>query len=289
MADPHDRREIFRGILLIVLAASMFGAVDGIGKILAQTQSVGQIVWARYALGFPLLLATTRPAVWSQLFSTRRPLLQIVRGLTPLAVSGGMVLGVRYLPLAEATVVLFAGPFLVVALSPSLLGEQVRTSSWIAVVVGFIAVVIVSRPGFSDLSKYTAFPLLAAVFQAFLQLITRRLGVLGEKAPTTLAWTLLVGGLASTPVASATWAPTTPTAWLLMIALGTVFGASQLLQIRAYTHAPAGLLAPFNYIQIISAVIFGMVVFGDVPDVWTLIGVVMIIGAGVYVVRKRAR
>ncbi len=288
MTDPQERREVLRGILLLVLSASLFGAVDGLSKILADTQSVGQIVWARYALAIPVLLASIRPAGWVSLFRTSRPKLQIARGLTPLVISVAMVLGVRYLPLAEATVILFAGPFFVVALSVPFLGERVRPASWIGVIVGFLAVLIVARPGFSDLSKYALFPLLGAAFFALLQLITRRLGAAGEKPTTTLAWTLAVGGLASTPFVAANWVPVTPTAWLLMIALGVVFGVSQLLMIRAFAYAPAGVLAPFNYVQIISAVIFGMIVFGDVPDAWTFLGIAMIIGAGIYVVKSRA-
>jgi drug/metabolite transporter (DMT)-like permease len=199
-----------------------------------------------------------------------------------------MVIGVRYMPLADTTVILFAGPFFVVALSAPVLKERVRAASWIGVSIGFLAVLLVARPGFNELSKYAVFPLIAAVFYALLQLITRQLGASGEKATTTLAWTLLVGGIAVTPVAIATWVPVTPTAWLLMIALGTVFGIAQLLMARAFTHASANVLAPFNYVQIISAVIFGVLVFGDVPDVWTFVGIFMIIGAGIYVARSRA-
>src|SRR5436190_10931881 len=130
MVDPKERRQLLRGILLLVTASAVFAAVDGFSKILAETQSVGQIVWARYALSLPVLLAATPPSKWAGLFRTRRPLMQIARGLTPLVISVGMVLGVRYLPLADATVLLFAGPFILVALVP-LLGERVHPSSWI--------------------------------------------------------------------------------------------------------------------------------------------------------------
>ena len=287
MSDSHDRRELLRGILLLVTAASLFGGVDAFSKALAQTQSVGQIVWARYALAIPVLLIAVRPSEWPNLFRTSRPLLQIARGLTPLAVSGGMVLGVRYLPLADATVLLFAGPFIVVALSAPFLGERVHAANWIGAVVGFLAVLLVARPGFGELSKYAVFPLVAAIFYALLQLITRRLAVYGERPTVTLAWTLAVGAVFSTPVAAFTWAPTTPTEFLLMVGLGTIFGMSQLLMIRALTHAPANVLAPFNYVQIISAAIIGTVAFGDVPDMWTLIGILMIIAVGIYVVRSR--
>ena len=282
------RREVLLGITLLVISASIFAVVDGLSKILADDQSVAQIVWSRYALALPVLFAMTRPSEWTNLFRTKRPMLQIARGLTPLIISVTMVLGVRYLPLAEATVILFAGPFFVVALSAPFLGERVGLASWIGVIVGFIAVVIVARPGLSEVSTYALYPLIGAVFFAILQLITRHLGALGEKPTTTLAWTLLVGGIASTPVAAFTWAPVSPTAWMHMIGLGLVFGVSQLLMIRALVHAPAGVLAPFNYVQIIAAVIFGMIVFGDVPDVWTFLGIALIIAAGIYVVRSRA-
>ena len=133
------------------------------------------------------------------LFRTRRPGLQVLRGLAPLVVSVGMVLGVHYLPLAEATVILFAAPFLVAALSVPLLGERVHASTWIAVAIGFAAVLIVARPGVSELSLFALFPLIGAVFYAALQLITRQLAAAGERAETTLAWTLLTGIVVSSP------------------------------------------------------------------------------------------
>ncbi len=287
MSESAERREVLRGILLFVIAAGFFGTVDGFSKLLADTQSVGQIMWARYALALPVLLAAMPPRDWMGTFRTARPGLQILRGVTPLTVSVGMILGVRYLPLADATAILFAGPFLVVALSAPLLGERVGPASWIGVTAGFLGVLIVARPGFGELSQYTIFPALAAVFYGLLQLVTRRLGAVGERPTTTLAWSLLVGSVVSTPLAIVTWAPVSATAWVYMVALGLVFGVSQLLLIRAFTHAPAGTLAPFTYFQIVSAAGFGLAVFGDVPDFWTLVGIVLIVSAGVYVVKRR--
>lgn len=285
MAGEHDARERLRGIALLVVSASLFAVVDGLSKILADTQSVGQIVWARYAFALPVLIASTPLTEWSSLFKTGRPLDQIIRGVVPLVIGGAMVLAVHDLPLAEATVILYAGPFLVVAVSGPFLGERVRLSSWIGVCVGFAAVLIVSRPGLSELSRYTAFPLVAAVFYALFHLFTRRLGAAGEAPHTTMAWTLAIGGLVATPFAVWRWAPASGTAWLLMISLGIVFGFAQILTIRAFIHAPANVLTPFSYAQIIAATIFGILVFGAVPDLWTLLGIAMIIGAGAYVVR----
>ena len=287
MAAPGDTPEKLRGIVYIVLSASMFGCVDGISKILAETQSVGQIVWARYALALVVLVVSTPRTLWPSLFRTARPGFQIGRGLMPLAVSSTMVLAVRYLPLAEATVLLFLSPFLIVALSAPLLGERVHPASWIGVVIGFAAVLVVARPGFGDVSPAIAFPLAAALFFALFQLVTRRLAATGELAQTTLAWTLATGAVVATPIALATWEPVSFDAWLLMIGLGIVFGLAQAFMVRAYVHAPAAVLAPFGYAQIIAAIIFGVVVLDAVPDGWTFLGVAMIIGAGVYVARSR--
>ena len=287
MLDGQPNRDRLRGIILLVVSVSLFGAVDGISKMLADTQSLGQIVLARYALAVPVLLATTPPTNWARLFQTTRPGLQILRAIAPLIIGGAMVLAVRYLPLADATAILFAGPFLVVALSAPMLGERVRVASWIGVIVGFTAVLVVARPGFGEVSQYTAFPLIAAVFYALFQLMTRRLGAAGEDPNTTLAWTLATGLMVAVPFAILTWAPASPTTWLLMIALGLVFGAAQALMARAFVHAPANVLTPFSYAQIIAATIFGVVVFGAVPDPGTLLGIAMIIVAGVYVVRSQ--
>ncbi len=271
----------------MVLGASLFAGVDAISKILAETQSVGQIVWARYALALPVLFLTTFPADWPRLYVTRRPAMQVLRGVTPLGISGTMVMAVHYLPLAEATVVLFAAPFLIVALSQPFLGEPIKPASWIGVAVGFAAVLLVARPGFGSVSSYALFPLAAAVLFAAYQLFTRRLGAAGERPSTTLAWTLTMGSLVATPVALLTWQPAAPRAWLLMVALGTVFGIAQSLIIRAYAHAPAGLLAPFSYAQVVAAAVVGTIVFDAIPDTWTVVGIAMIVAAGVYVGRVK--
>jgi drug/metabolite transporter (DMT)-like permease len=232
------------------------------------------------------MLATTAPGNWRSMFRTKRPGLQIVRAFAPLIIGGTMVIGVRYLPLAEATVILFAGPFIVVALSGKLLGEKVGRASWIGVAIGFLAVLIVARPGFGALSVYSVFPLAGAFFYAAFQLLTRQLAAAGEDPTTTLAWTVTIGLIVTAPLAFIMWQPVSTQAWIVFFAMSLVFGASQLLLARAFTYAPANVLSPFSYVQIIAATAFGYIAFGDVPDVWTIIGIVMIIGAGVYIMRS---
>lgn len=283
--QSHSRRETLKGILLLVASVSLFGVVDGLSKVLVETQSFGQIMLARYGLALPLLYVVSGFPKPAALFRSARPGTQILRAIAPLIIGGAMVFAVRYLPLAEATVILFAGPFLVVALSGPLLGERVGMASWIGVVLGFIAVFMVARPGFSDVSVYAVFPLVAALFYAVFQMLTRHLSAAAEKTETTLAWTLAIGLAVSAPLAAAEWVPVSATAWLLAIVLSIVFAAGQLLLVRAYDHAAANILAPFSYVQIIAATIFGLLAFGDMPDLWTLLGIALIIAAGVYVMR----
>ena len=272
-----------RGILFLIASVSCFGAVDGLSKMLIDTQSFGQIMLARYVPAIAGLLLFTGPRNWGSLFKTRMPGLQIARGLTPLIVGGLMVFAVRYLPLAEATVILFAGPFFVVALSGWMLGERVGAASWIGVALGFAAVLIVARPGFDALSQYTVFPLAAAVFYALLQLLSRQLGNASETATTTVAWTLLVGCVMCAPLAIMDWRTPSETAWILFFCLGVGFGLAQYFLARAFAIAPANVLAPFTYFQVVSAAIFGLVVFHDIPDLWTFIGMALILAAGAYV------
>ncbi|MBL8905112.1 MAG: DMT family transporter [Rhizobiales bacterium] len=283
--QSHSRRETLKGILLLVASVSLFGVVDGLSKVLVETQSFGQIMLARYGLALPLFYVVSGFPKPAALFRSARPGTQILRAIAPLIIGGAMVFAVRYLPLAEATVILFAGPFLVVALSGPLLGERVGMASWIGVVLGFIAVFMVARPGFSDVSVYAVFPLVAALFYAVFQMLTRHLSAAAEKTETTLAWTLAIGLAVSVPLAAAEWVPVSATAWLLAIVLSIVFAAGQLLLVRAYDHAAANILAPFSYVQIIAATVFGLLAFGDMPDLWTLLGIALIIIAGVYVMR----
>lgn len=287
--EKETQRNSLRGIILLVISVSLLGVVDGISKLLTETLSIGQIMLARYAMAVPVLLALTPPRTWPGLMSTSRPGLHFVRALAPPIISCAMILGVRNLPLADATAILFAGPFLVVILSNRLLGERVRLASWIGVVVGFAAVLIVARPGIGELSRFTVFPLIGAVFYALFQLLTRRLGAAGEDPNSMLAWVLAVGLAIGVPWAAMTWVEVGPVAWLLMAALGTIFGVAQALMARAFVYAPANVLTPFSYTQIITAAIFGMVVFGDVPDGMTLLGIAMIICAGAYITIHQSR
>lgn len=274
------------GIVLLSLGVTLFGIVDGVSKFLVEDLSFGQIILGRYAFALPVLLLAAPPREWKYLLRTGALGQQILRGLMPLIVGGLMLSALGFMPLAEATVILFAAPFIVLVLSGWLLGETVDGPVWIAVAVGFLAVLLVARPGLAGLSWYAILPAAAAFFYALLQLISRRLGSAGEPPIVSVAWTLLVGIAVSLPFAIYDWRSPSPAQWGLLLLLGLCMGGAQLLLAKAFAMAPANLLTPFTYVQILAAIIFGIAVFGDIPDLPTTVGILMIIGAGLYVFRR---
>jgi drug/metabolite transporter (DMT)-like permease len=275
-----------RPILLLALGVTMFGVMDGLGKLLAAEHSVTQIVWARYAFALPVVLSMRRPGTWPALLRCERPALQAARGLLPLLASVAVILGLSTLPLADFTAISFASPLLVVALSVPLLKERISLDSWLGVVCGFTGVLVIVRPGMEAIAWAAIFPLATAAFFALYQLLTRLVSR-NDDPTVTLAWTISVGLVLTTLLLPFDWWWVDRASWILLALSGLLFGIGQFLLIQAYSMAPAAVLAPFTYVQILAATLFGVLVFHAVPDLWTLLGTGLIIFAGLYVVRPR--
>lgn len=276
-----------KAILLLALAMSAFGVMDGLGKLLAADYSVAQVIWARYAFAVPVILAVAGPGSWRGLLKSGRPSLQACRALLPLLSSVTVVLGLTMMPLADFTAISFAAPLVVVALSAPLLGERISVHSWMGVACGFVGVLVIVRPGAGTLAWAAFFPLATALMFAVYQLMTRLVSR-GDEPIATLGWTILVGLLLAMPFLPIGWRDVAAVDWLLLGLSGILFGLGHFLLIRAFAMAPAAVLTPFTYVQIVAAIAFGVVVFGDVPDRWTLIGTALIIVAGIYVLRRQA-
>ena len=274
-------------ILLVALGVTFFAIIDSLAKHLEPDYSVAQIVWARYVFAVPVILAFARPSTWPSLLSSRQMAMQIGRGLLPLLASVVVVFGLAKIPLAEFTAISFAAPLLVVALSAPLLKERITIHSWIGVLLGFLGVIVIVRPGGGVISWAAIYPLALALFFALYQ-ITTRLVSRGDAPMVTLAWTIAVGLVLTTPLLPFAWRPVSGNGWLLLILSGIFFGLSHLVLIRAFSMAPAAVLTPFTYAQIIAATLLGVVVFGDVPDAWAVAGMALIALAGLYVLRRQA-
>ena len=281
-----ERSTALLGVILVMAGVTLFAVVDAAGKVLSEQHSVVQIVWARYAFAVPVLLATTPRSLWRTLFRVQQPLVQAGRGLMPVLASFAVVMGLKLLPLAEVTALTFASPLVVVALAGPLLRERSSIHDWIGVIVGFIGILVIVRPGGDAVAWAAVFPLACAFCFALFQLATRLVGR-HDQPTATLAWTIAVGLVVTTPLLLVDWRPVAAAEWALMVLSGLAFGGAQLLLIRAFRLAPAAVLTPFTYAQIIPAVLLGLVLFGAVPGIWAVVGTAILIAAGIYVVRRR--
>ncbi len=276
-----------KGILLYIPAMAIVPLMDGIAKHLSTEMSVMQVSWARYfahfAILLPIILIKHRPA---QLIPSQ-PILQLVRGGLLLVSTVCFFWAISLMPLADALAIVFVSPLVVTALSPWLLGETVGLRRWSAVVVGFIGACIIIRPGPEMFSSGALLALAAGTLYALYLIATRRLA--GSAPPMiTLFYTALVGALLLSLIVPFTW--TTPNleqiGW--MASLGLIAAVGHFLVIKAFQMAPASLLAPYGYSEIVMATVVGYLIFGDFPDYWSWIGVSIVIASGIYVsIRER--
>lgn len=280
---------IVRGILLMMLAGFLFVVMDSTAKYLSGSYPVTQIVWARYIfhlLTLPLLIGR---GSWLAVLATRRLGLQLLRSLMLLGSTFFFFLAVKFIPLATATAIGFVGPLLVTALSVPFLKEKVGPRRWAAVIIGFGAVVIIIRPGAELLHWAVFLPLLVAACFAIYQITTRILSAT-DSSLTTLFYSATAGAVAMTLVLPfEEWRTPDLAGWRLMAFLGLIGSLGHFVMIRAFTHAPASSLAPFSYLTLVWATLLGFVVFGDLPDRWTVLGAVILAASGLYVLYRERK
>lgn len=279
-----------RGILLMLLAVFLFVIMDATGKALTADYSVWQISWARYLFHLAILPLLLQGQRVTAVLRSARPKLQLLRSACMLGATLFFFLAVSYIPLAEATAIGFVAPLLVAGFSVPLLGERVGPRRWAAVIVGFVAVMLIIRPGFGMIHWAYLLPLGSAVCFALYQIVTRML-TRSDGSVTTFVYSVSVG-LAVTSVAiffPGQWRHPDLQGWLLMIMVGAVGGLSHYVLIRALTLAPAALLAPFVYLQLVWAAIVGYLWFGDVPGWSTLAGTAALAASGLYVMYRERK
>ncbi|GAB4185817.1 MAG: DMT family transporter [Thalassobaculales bacterium] len=263
-------------------AVITFCITDAMAKLLTEAMSPLQVTWSRY-LVFVAILA---PAIWNRaragtmLGGNMR--LQVLRALVLFGSTSFAIFGFAALPLADAVTLTMSAPLMVTALSIPFLGEKVGWRRWLAVLIGFIGVLVVTRPlggGF----RPEAFLMLAGAFCWSLAIIiTRKLGA-AEDVWRTMGWSSGIGLVMSTGASIPVWVWPTPADWLLILANGASNFLAQFLVIRALQLAAASLLAPVTFTNILWSSIVGFAVFGTLPDEWTLAGGAIIVSAGLYV------
>ena len=283
-AEEAARR--LRGIVLICGAMLCFSFLDTAAKYASRHVPIFEVVWARYAFSLffavVLLRSWTRPAD----YLTKRPLMQAVRALFLLVSTGLNFMALRYLQLAEASAITFAAPLLVTALAGPILGEWPGRRRWAAVVVGFIGVLIIVRPDPGGFQPAALFSLGAALCYAGYGLTTRLLSAT-ETPAGMLVYGSLVAVVILTPVLPVVGEA--PPDWLVAVALVTTGLAGAIghyCLILANREAPATVLAPFQYTQILWMPILGYLVFGDIPGASTVIGAPVVIASGLYILYR---
>jgi len=283
------RRARLIGIALMCGAVGLFAFLDTTAKYLGRQIDVLQVVWARYTFAFLLTLIVSNPLSRPGLLRTGRPVFQVGRATLLLGSTMLNFFALKYLRLDQVLAIIFSTPFFVAALSGPALGEWVGVRRWAAIGVGFIGILVVTRPGFGLVHPAAILAVMAALSYAAYALSTRILART-DSNETTLFYSNFVGAVMMLPVIPFVWKTPDPWQIVLMALAGALASLGHYMLIVAHRLAPASLLSPFIYSQLVWVIALGYAVFGDVPDAYTLIGAAIVIASGLYVFhRERVR
>ena len=263
-------------------AVSILSCLDATGKYLSQFIDPVQVAWSRYASALVLAAMYANPYRDPDVLKSRRPWLQIIRSLIMVAGTVLIFYALRHLQLDQLTTIMFSQPFLIALLSVPLLGERIGWQRWAAISVGFCGVLVVTRPSFDGVPPAIILAIIAAVMNSLFAVTTRLLSKF-DSDRTTFFYSNLIATLAMTIMVPAVWqTPTTWSAVALLGMTGIIGGVGHILLIMAYRQAPAGVVAPFIYTQLIWAATLGYLIFGTMPTQWTLVGGAIVVASGLY-------
>ncbi len=276
-----------RGMALILGAMALFSTSDAMAKLLGGPLLGGalppvEIAWLRYIV-FVMMTATMARSTRAPAMA-RHPRLQILRGLMLVTSAVAFMMALRTLPLADAAAIGFTSPVFITLLSVPFLGELVTRRRWFAVGAGLVGVLIVVRPGASAFQPAALFSLASSAAWAVAIILTRRMAA--ANAATTLLWSSCTGLVVLTLLLPFDHVMPTPAQLGLAVVLGLVATSGQILMLQAYRFAPASLLAPFSYSQLLWAVVYGFLLFDVLPDLTSVIGAGVIAASGVEAARK---
>jgi len=279
-------------IVLVVTSVLCFTILDAITRFTAQLYAVPLLVWARYGVQMLAMIAWLGPSMGFGMLRTRHLGLQVARAIVLLASSLLFVTALRTLPLAEATALNYATPVIVVLVGPLFLNERLTRARLAFVVTGALGMLLIVRPGGAIFQGGALYAMLAALFYAGYQILTRRLA--GENPRVSLFYPAVIGTLllsALTPTFD--WPAQMPWTHVGLIFAAGLFGTlGHLLFILAFRHAPASAITPFTYMQLVWATLIGWIVYRHFPDTSSIVGMAVIAGSGLFIAlheRRRAR
>ncbi len=288
LPGTESQRPLF-GIAAMLGSVLVFGTMDALVKWLSADYPTWQIMFFRSAVALVPIAGFIAMAGGWRILRTRRPVLHLVRSLIGVSAMGCAFYGIGKLPLADAMAIFHSAPIVMTALSVPLLGEKVGIRRWSAVVIGFLGVLLVVKPGSEVFSSAALIMVAAAVLVGFATNIIRILGRTEDPACITFYFTFtatLVSG-----VLSLRWGWIRPPLGdlLLLMAVGVLGGCAQYLMTLSYKNAEVGLLSPLKYLMIVIGGVIGYLVWGEVPDNFSLLGIAIIIATGVYMMQREAR
>ena len=274
-----------KAVILNLSAWIILPFMDTIAKYLSAELSFFQITWARYFFTvvwtLPFIFFFFRKNLtWSQ-----NPKLQILRGLTLFSANICFFYSISIISMAKALTLAFVAPLVTTALSPIFLEERVGVKRWIAVVIGFIGSLVVIRPGIIEFNLATVAALGTGCFYGVYLIITRKLHST-DNPLLTLLITGIVGATVSSFLVPIVWVNPTNMQWLWLSIMGIFACLGHILLIYSLKYADASKLAPFGYFEIITNIILGYFFFKDFPDIWTFLGLAIIISSGFYIFRN---
>jgi len=274
---------------MIVASTVFLASSDAMAKYLVRSMPAPEVAWIRFLVFVLIMLPIVLAPSSANPMRSTRPLVQVARGLALLSSSIFFIIGLGFLPIAEAAATAFIAPVFVTGLSIVFLGEKVGMRRWIATTVGLIGVLVVVRPGTSAFHPAAVFPILSALGWAVALVLTRKITG-GDRAITTMAFTAITGFLVMSVVVPFYWISPSWPQILLGVAIGVSSTFGHWIVVLAFRYADASVLAPFSYVQLVWVSLLGFFVFGEVPDAWTFGGAAIIIASGVYTAhRERVR
>ncbi len=271
-------------IALTCAASFLFAFLDTSAKYLATVAHVPilEIIWIRFVVNALLIAAMLGPNAVLRALPSNKLMNQLIRSIFLIGATAFNFVALQYLQLDQTATIFFLSPFIVAALAGPMLNEWIGWRRLFAICVGFTGVLFVTQPGFGGIHWAVSYSLLATLSYALYILWTRYLARYDD-ARTTLVYTPLAGAVFVAPFALANWqTPASAWVWFVLLSLGLLGGFGHWLVILAHERAPAPILAPFGYINIIYMIALGLTVFGDVPSWETLAGAAIIILSGVY-------
>jgi drug/metabolite transporter (DMT)-like permease len=288
-ASALERRQRLKGIALMCGAVAGFALIDSTAKFLNHHMDVVEVVWARYTFAFIFSMFISNPFARPALMRTSRFWLQVGRSTLVLVSTALNVIALLYLQLDQTVSIMFATPFLVAALAGPMLGEWIGPRRWAAISVGFLGVIVVMRPGAGGIHPAAILTVIGTCLYAF-YIISTRVLARTDSTETTLFYSNIVGLIATTIALPFVWTtPTDPIVILMMVACGGFGALGHFLLIAAHRLAPAAILSPFIYSELIWMILLGYIFFDDLPNAWTLSGAAIVIASGLYLLYREQK